>query len=216
MPRSQGGGYGAGLKDEYRRYYGSTIGFSGRGEQIPNPSSYCELDPTVKDRWGIPVLRFHWKWADHEYNQVRHMQETFRELIREMGGEPLGEMPSQARGYGIANGGAIIHELGTVRMGNDALDARNAALQSGFDAIDGCVNVVDRIGTGKAAVIVHEQAFAILADTDVVQVGQSFLPRRQDADFGGNPLSFGLGGFLAFEHALGKRFDVTFDFNFGA
>ena len=64
------GGYGAKLKDDYRRYYGATIGFSGRGEQIPNADCYCEIDPTVVDQWGIPVLRFHWKWTDHEYNQV--------------------------------------------------------------------------------------------------------------------------------------------------
>jgi len=31
-----GGGYGKQLKDDYRRYYGATIGFSGRGEMIPN------------------------------------------------------------------------------------------------------------------------------------------------------------------------------------
>ncbi|MGQ0647951.1 MAG: GMC family oxidoreductase [Gemmatimonadaceae bacterium] len=120
MPRSRGGGYGAALKDEYRRYYGSTIGFSGRGEQIPNPESYCELDPEVKDKYGIPVLRFHWKWSDHEIRQVKHMQETFRALITEMGGEPMGNMPGADRGYGISNGGSIIHELGCVRMGPDA------------------------------------------------------------------------------------------------
>ena len=114
-----GGGYGAQLKNDYRRYYGSTIGFSGRGEQIPNADCYCELDPAVKDRYGIPVLRFHWKWAAHEINQVKHMQETFRALVAEMGGEVFSAMPPKERGYGIATGGAIIHELGTVRMGND-------------------------------------------------------------------------------------------------
>src|SRR5689334_18404158 len=31
-----GGGYGAQLKEDYRRYYGATVGFSGRGEMIPN------------------------------------------------------------------------------------------------------------------------------------------------------------------------------------
>jgi len=114
-----GGGYGAALKDDYRRYYGSTIGFSGRGEMIPNESSYCEIDPNVVDQWGIPVLRFHWKWTDHEYNQVKHMQETFRAIIAEMGGQVFSPMPTKERGYGIANGGAIIHELGGARMGND-------------------------------------------------------------------------------------------------
>jgi choline dehydrogenase-like flavoprotein len=114
------GGYGTKLKDDYRRYYGSTIGFSGRGEQIAVESNYAELDPTVVDRWGIPVLRFNFKWSDHEHNQVKHMQETFRALVKEMGGEVFSPMPTKEQGYGIAPGGRIIHELGTVRMGNDA------------------------------------------------------------------------------------------------
>jgi choline dehydrogenase-like flavoprotein len=113
------GGYGQKLKDDYRRYYGATIGFSGRGEQIPNDDCYCELDPTVVDQWGIPVLRFHWKWSDHEHNQVKHMQETFRALIAEMGGTVFSPMPTKEQGYGIAPGGRIIHELGCVQMGSD-------------------------------------------------------------------------------------------------
>jgi len=114
-----GGGYGKSLKDDYRKYYGATVGFSGRGEMIPNEESYCELDPGVVDQWGIPVLRFHWKWSDHEYKQVKHMQETFRSLVAQMGGEVFSPMPSKEEGYGIAAGGQIIHELGTTRMGND-------------------------------------------------------------------------------------------------
>lgn len=114
-----GGGYGAQLKADYRRYWGSTIGFSGRGEMIPNDGSFCEIDPVVVDKYGIPVLRFHWEWTDHEVNQVRHMQETFRALVAEMGGEVFSTMPVREDGYGIAPGGAIIHELGGARMGSD-------------------------------------------------------------------------------------------------
>lgn len=114
-----GGGYGASLKQDYRKFYGATIGFSGRGEMVPNENSYCEIDPDTVDRWGIPVLRFHWKWSDYEYNQVKHMQTTFRSLIAEMGGQVWDPMPSKEKGYGISSGGSIIHELGVVRMGND-------------------------------------------------------------------------------------------------
>jgi hypothetical protein len=39
------GGYGATLKNDYRRFYGATVSFSGRGEMIPNENSYCEIDP---------------------------------------------------------------------------------------------------------------------------------------------------------------------------
>ena len=126
-----GGGYGKQLKDDYRRYYGSTVGFSGRGEQIPNENCYCEIDPDTVDQWGIPVLRFHWKWSDYEYKQVKHMQETFRAIIAEMGGTPFSPMPPAERGYGISNGGQIIHELGTVRMGNNpSTSALNAHCQA--------------------------------------------------------------------------------------
>ena len=37
--------------------------YAGRGEMIPNDKSYCEIDPVVKDKYGIPVLRFHWQWS---------------------------------------------------------------------------------------------------------------------------------------------------------
>jgi choline dehydrogenase-like flavoprotein len=115
-----GGGYGLALKDLYRRDYGAVVGFSGRGEMIPNDDSYCEIDPDTVDRWGIPVLRFHWKWSDHEVKQVKHMQDTFEALIHEMGGTLLWDKPGPDDDYGIAPGGRIIHELGATRMGSDA------------------------------------------------------------------------------------------------
>ena len=119
IQRHTGGGYGKDLKAAYRKYYGATIGFSGRGEMIPNEDSYCELDPTTVDKFGIPVLRFHWKFSEHEYNQAKHMQETFRALITAMGGTPSGDMPTREQGYHLAAGGTIIHELGGARMGAD-------------------------------------------------------------------------------------------------
>jgi choline dehydrogenase-like flavoprotein len=118
-----GGGWGKQLKDDYRHYYGCTLGFSGRGEMISNENCYCEIDPDVVDRWGIPVLRFHWQWSDYEYRQVKHMQETFRALIDELGGTPWNDMPGADRGYGISRGGEIIHELGAVRMGANPRDS---------------------------------------------------------------------------------------------
>lgn len=113
------GGYGKQLKEDYRRYYGSVIGFSGRGESIGYEDNYCEIDPDVVDEWGIPVLRFNYNWSDQEYHQVKHMQETFRTIIDEMGGTTLWDMPGKEDGYGISNPGQIIHEVGTTRMGDD-------------------------------------------------------------------------------------------------
>lgn len=107
------GVYGTRLKEEARRYYGASFGFSGRGEMVPNKDCYCELDPNVVDQWGIPVLRFHWKWSDHEIKQAEHMQNTFAELLSAMGGDPK---PKSGRDA-IQKPGEIIHEVGTARMG---------------------------------------------------------------------------------------------------
>jgi len=86
-----GGSYGKKFRDDARRYYGSFVGFGGRGEMIPNEASFCELDPTVRDQWGIPVLRFHWKFSEHENRQAAHMRKTFTAIIHAMGGRVTGE-----------------------------------------------------------------------------------------------------------------------------
>ena len=112
-------GYGKGLKSEIRERYGSSVHLAGRGEQIPNEYTYCDIDPHVVDRWGIPVLRFHFKWTEHEYKQARHMHDTFQAILETMGGKITTPPPPAAEGEGISIGGEIIHELGTIRMGND-------------------------------------------------------------------------------------------------
>jgi len=114
------GGYGRQLKDDYRRFYGSTVSFDARGEMVANDNCYCDIDPTVVDTFGIPVLRFHFRFSDYEVNQAKHMQETCRAIIADMGGTPLPPMPTRAEMYGLLTGGRIIHEVGTTRMGADA------------------------------------------------------------------------------------------------
>jgi len=113
-----GGSYGKKFKEDVRRYYGSFVGFAGRGEMIPNDRSFCEIDPTVKDKWGIPVLRFHWQWSDHERRQAAHMQTTFGDIIAAMGGK-LREPVETDGAKAIAPGGSIIHEVGGTIMGAD-------------------------------------------------------------------------------------------------
>ena len=119
LERFTGGSYGKKLKEDARRYYGSFVGFAGRGEMIPNENSYCEIDPVVKDKWGIPVLRFHWKWSEHETRQAAHMQKTFADIVQAMGGRVLSKVHSDGA-EAIAPGGFIIHEVGGAIMGDDA------------------------------------------------------------------------------------------------
>ena len=113
------GGYGDSLRKDVKKYYGSTIGMAGRGESIPQESNHCEIDRTKVDEYGIPVLKFNYQWTDHEIKQVKHMQETFEEIIHNMGGQVIGEKAGKDKNYGILAPGEIIHEVGTTRMGND-------------------------------------------------------------------------------------------------
>jgi choline dehydrogenase-like flavoprotein len=116
--RMSGGRYGRRLKPEARRYYGSFFGMSGRGEMIPNPHSYCDLDPEVVDDFGIPVLRFHWRWSEHETRQAAHMHATLASIIEAMGGKPTSVVERDGA-RAIQEPGEIIHEVGATRMGND-------------------------------------------------------------------------------------------------
>jgi choline dehydrogenase-like flavoprotein len=125
------GAYGKRYKEAARRYYGSFMYFDGRGEMIPNEDSYCEIDPNVVDQWGIPVLRFHWKFSEHETGQAAHMVKTFADIIGAMGGKVVGGKVETDGAKAIAKGGQIIHEVGTCRMGTDAkTSVLNEACQS--------------------------------------------------------------------------------------
>jgi choline dehydrogenase-like flavoprotein len=110
-------GYGKALKSKIREEYGAFVHFAGRGEMIPNKDSWCEIDPARTDAYGIPVLRFHFAWSQHELNQIRHMEDTFTAIIQSMGGQVMGQRQEPSRA--ISTGGTIIHEAGTVRMGGD-------------------------------------------------------------------------------------------------
>ncbi|HLW79785.1 MAG TPA: GMC family oxidoreductase [Terriglobia bacterium] len=116
--RFLGGGYGLDLKRGVRKLYGAFIGFSCRGEMIPNKDSYCEIDPEVIDQWGIPCLKFHFKFSDDEILMAKHSRETFREIIEAAGGEVLSNFGPEDN-CGISRGGEIIHEVGTTQMGDD-------------------------------------------------------------------------------------------------
>jgi choline dehydrogenase-like flavoprotein len=105
-------GYGSALKDAIRDEYGAIVSLEGLGEMIPNEQSFCDIDPDVVDRWGIPVLRFHWARSDADVQMVKHMQETFTEILQTLGGRVVSSRP-------MSRGGGEIHEVGTVRMGKD-------------------------------------------------------------------------------------------------
>ena len=120
---NKAGGYGDVLRSDMKKYYGSTIGLSGRGESVAMKSNYCEIDPNKVDKYGVPVLRFNYQWTDNEIKQAKHMQDTFEEIIHNMGAISLWNKPGKESNYGLTKPGQIIHEVGTTRMGSDPKDS---------------------------------------------------------------------------------------------
>jgi choline dehydrogenase-like flavoprotein len=132
------GGYGKSLKEDNRFFYGAGVGMAGRGESIALEDNYCEIDPSTVDKFGIPVLRFHVKYTDYEIKQAKHMKETFKEIMHQMGAIiTWGGDDNEKNNYGLSKPGEIIHEAGTVRMGDDA---RRSPLNKNSQAHD-CKNL---------------------------------------------------------------------------
>jgi choline dehydrogenase-like flavoprotein len=116
----EGTGFGTDLKEDARRFYGSTVGFSAQGAMAANDNCFSELDPDVKDKWGIPVLKFHWKWSDDELKQIAHQQESMASIFEAMGAR-IGRQPETKNPIKvIKDGGKIIHEVGGAIMGADS------------------------------------------------------------------------------------------------
>lgn len=111
-------GYGLAMKRQLEQRYGSYIGFSLRGEMLPNERCYMEIDEQVKDKWGIPVAKFHWQWSQQELNQAEHGMDTIEQIVDKAGGRLLTERETPESM--LKKGGEIIHEVGTTRMGNSA------------------------------------------------------------------------------------------------
>jgi choline dehydrogenase-like flavoprotein len=98
---------------------GATIGMGGFGEVLSRYENAVSLDPEVKDKWGIPVLRFDFKFGENEKKMAADMAVTAREMFEEAGIEVV------EHDRHILTEGWSIHELGTARMGDDP---RNSVL----------------------------------------------------------------------------------------
>ncbi len=106
-------GFGAGFKKHVRDYAGAYINMGGFGEVLARYENYIDLDPQVKDRWGVPVIRFHVEFGDNERKMCDDMAESAKEMFEEAGFEIVSV---QKR---MRTPGWSIHELGTARMGAD-------------------------------------------------------------------------------------------------
>ena len=107
-------GYGKAFKSNVRKYYPAIISFGGFGEVLPRKENRVTLDPDVKDAWGIPVLRFDYKFRDNELKMTRDMADSIEEMLHVAHAEDIRvERDPLPPGWSI-------HEIGTARMGRDA------------------------------------------------------------------------------------------------
>jgi choline dehydrogenase-like flavoprotein len=106
-------GFGEEYKRKVRDYAGAVFSIGGFGEVLPRYENYVDIDPAVKDAWGIPALRFNYAFGDNERKMAQDMYNTGREMFEAAGFEITSSSKDlQMEGWSI-------HELGTSRMGND-------------------------------------------------------------------------------------------------
>ncbi len=103
--------WGSGFK-EYLESYTYWMTVSGHGTSLAVETNRVDIDPDLKDDWGVPAMRVTYK--DHP-DDVKHAQwqvERGAEIMDAAGAKEI--VP---REIGAASGG--VHLLGTCRMGND-------------------------------------------------------------------------------------------------
>jgi choline dehydrogenase-like flavoprotein len=131
-------GYGSEWKKAVKSHYvaQARVWIAG-GEMLARKENFVEIDPEVKDRWGIPVLKIHFTHCDNDRKIIADFQEKAEELFRKAGGEILPSAPrggpagfpggpgspdaappprSSSRGDRGSVLGGSIHECGTARM----------------------------------------------------------------------------------------------------
>jgi len=105
-----------GLGEAYKRAAKEpkeTFRFLAYGEALPRFENYVELDPHVRDAFGIPVLRAHVAWGENERNLVKDAGQQAAEML-EAGGMKNVKINDKLHLPGDAN-----HDVGTARMGGD-------------------------------------------------------------------------------------------------
>jgi len=106
-------GFGKAFKSSVRKYYPALLSIGGFGEVLPRKENRVMLDPETKDAWGIPVLRFDYRFGDNELKMAKDMADSAEEMLKAAGAENIKiDREPLAPGWSI-------HEIGTARMGDD-------------------------------------------------------------------------------------------------
>jgi len=106
-------GFGSDFKKKIKRHYPTPVSTQIQAPSLPSPTNYVDIDPEVKDKFGIPALRFHFQWGPNELLMWEHSKQVCADILRTAGAEiwGMGDQPERA-GYSL-------HETGVCRFGND-------------------------------------------------------------------------------------------------
>jgi choline dehydrogenase-like flavoprotein len=108
-------GVGAELKQALTEPGAWHIGASGFGEVLPYHENKISLDPSVKDKWGLPVLSMDAEIKENELKMRKDIVQELAAMFEAAGVKKITTYDSKV--YAIGQG---IHEMGTARMGRDA------------------------------------------------------------------------------------------------
>jgi choline dehydrogenase-like flavoprotein len=106
-------GFGATYKKTVRDFAGAYISMGGFGEVLARYENQVEIDPVRKDKWGIPVVRFNYRFGDNEKKMCEDMANAAQEMFEAAGFEIINVDRR------VLTEGWSIHELGTARMGTN-------------------------------------------------------------------------------------------------
>lgn len=139
-------GFGAAYKRAVREHIGAYVNIGGFGEVLARYENQVSLDPKVKDKWGIPALKFTYQFGDNERRMAMDMADQAAEML-----EAAGYKVVSVRRDVLTEGWSI-HEMGTSRMGADpktsvlnqfqqSHNVRNLFVVDGSSHVNsGCVN----------------------------------------------------------------------------
>ena len=76
--------WGGAWKAAVRKYYRHSSLVTLQGTVMSYRDRYLSLDPTYKDRYGIPLLRITFDWHDNEHRMAAHTAGKMEEIVRRM------------------------------------------------------------------------------------------------------------------------------------
>ncbi|MCY3907546.1 MAG: GMC family oxidoreductase [Anaerolineaceae bacterium] len=106
-------GFGADYKASLRGLAPWRLGFTGFGENLPNPDNRVTIDPDLEDRWGVPAARITMSYGENETAMREAIQTRAAEMLEALGAKNIRTFNRNSLP------GFAIHEMGTARMGRD-------------------------------------------------------------------------------------------------